>query len=34
MEHEGLEVPLGIVLYWSSWVFDVAVCPKGGMDGS
>jgi len=31
-EHEGSEVPLGVVLHWSSWPCFVEVCPEGGLD--
>ncbi len=33
-EHEGPEVPLGVVLYGSTGAFGVEVCPEDGMDGS
>ena len=33
-EHQGPEVPLGVVLYGSPGAFGVEVCPEGGMDGS
>jgi len=33
-DHEGFEVPLGLVLYGSSGAFFVEVFPEGGMDGS
>ena len=33
-EHEGPEVPFGIVLYGSSGSFGVEACPEDGMDGS
>ena len=32
-EHQGFEVPLGVVLYWSSCAFGVETDPEGGMDG-
>jgi len=33
-EHQGLEVPLGVVLYGSPGAFGVEVCPEDGMDRS
>ncbi len=33
-EHQGLEVPFGVVLYWSSWAVSVEVGPEDGMDRS
>ena len=33
-EHEGPEVPLGVVFYWSPWAVDVEVCPEDRMDRS
>ncbi len=32
-EHEGFEVPFGVVFYGSSWSVSVEVCPEGGLDG-
>jgi len=32
-EHQCLEVPLGVVLYWSSWAVFVEAGPEDGVDG-
>jgi len=31
-EHQGPEVPLGVVLHWSSWACLVEACPEDGLD--
>jgi hypothetical protein len=32
-EHEGFEVPYGVVPHWSPGALFVEVFPEGGMDG-